>query len=89
LPTSTAHFIGGVPTIPSSTPTSSERRRPGRSRRYDERINTYIRLDKELHAELSNAAAERDLSVNYLVSRAIEEFLDRLVPADEWKLTRD
>jgi predicted transcriptional regulator len=53
------------------------------------RINTAVRLPPELHERLLNEAGARDLSANYLMVRAIEEFLDRLVPVDEWKLTRD
>ena len=52
------------------------------------RISTNIRLSYELHERLMAEAAERDLSANYLICRAIEEFLDRLIPVDEWKLTR-
>jgi hypothetical protein len=31
---------------------------------------------------------ERDLSVNFLVVRAVQDFLPRLIPADEFSLTR-
>jgi predicted HicB family RNase H-like nuclease len=54
-----------------------------------ERTNsTTMRLPRELHDALVLAAEERDLSVNHLVNRAVEEFLDRLIPADELRLTR-
>jgi hypothetical protein len=49
-----------------------------------------IRLSPELHARLAQAAEERDLSINYLVNRAVTEFLPRLIPVEElWSsLTR-
>ncbi len=42
---------------------------------------TAIRFKPEIHEALTTAAAERDLSVNYLVNRAVEDFLRRLIPA--------
>ena len=53
------------------------------------RTVTAIRLPAELHRRLRDAADDRDLSVNYLVVKAVEEFLERLIPADELRLTRD
>ncbi len=50
---------------------------------------TAVRLPPELHNKLRSAADERDLSVNFLVVKAIEDFLRRLVPADQIRLTRD
>jgi hypothetical protein len=41
-----------------------------------------------LHRRLTEAARDRHLAVNYLVVLAIEEFLDRLIPAEELRLTR-
>lgn len=35
-----------------------------------------------LHAELQRQAEERDVSVNYLVTRAIDHYLRQLGPAD-------
>lgn len=49
---------------------------------------TAIRFKPEIHEALTTAAAERDLSVNYLVNRAVEDFLRRLIPADELTLVR-
>ncbi len=60
----------------------------GRPREYDDRVSTSIRLPVDLHQRLSVAAEERELSVNYLVNKAIADFLDRLIPADEIMLTR-
>jgi predicted HicB family RNase H-like nuclease len=59
-----------------------------RPRVHGERITTAIRLTPELHAQLLEAASERDLAVNYLVVKAIEDYLPRLIPVDELKLTR-
>jgi len=38
----------------------------------------------ELHARLLEASEDRDVTMNWLVVRAVEEFLDRLIPADEF-----
>lgn len=50
---------------------------------------TAIRFPTELHEQLRIAAEERHLSINYLVVTAVEDFISRLIPADELKLTRD
>lgn len=60
----------------------------GRPRR-DERVQVVVRFPPELHARLKEAAADRDLSMNWLTNRAVVEFLDHLIPADEVVLTRD
>ena len=52
------------------------------------RTATAIRFPGEIHDELVRAAEERDLSVNYLVVKAVQEFLPKLIPADELTLTR-
>lgn len=54
----------------------------------DVRSALCIRLPEELADLLREAADDRDLSVNYLVIKAVEEFLPRLIPADELRLTR-
>ena len=49
---------------------------------YDEpRVATAIRLPTSLHGELQTAATERDVSVNFLVTRAVSIFLAQLPPA--------
>lgn len=53
------------------------------------RTSTGVRFDPELYAELLKAADERDVSMNWLVNRAVREFLDRLLPVDEIRWTRD
>jgi predicted HicB family RNase H-like nuclease len=55
---------------------------------HDPRVTTAVRLPEELHERLRKAAADRDLSANYLVVKALEEFLNNLVPAEELRLTR-
>ncbi len=50
---------------------------------------TAVRLPPDLHRRLKEAAEERDLSLNFLVVKAIEEFLRRLVPPEEIRFTRD
>jgi predicted transcriptional regulator len=50
---------------------------------YDEpRVATAIRLPTSLHEELQSAASERDVSVNFLVTRAVSTFLAQLPPAE-------
>jgi hypothetical protein len=53
------------------------------SRRLDgKRISTAVRLPVELHSELQRQADERDVSVNYLVTKAISFYLETLDPPD-------
>lgn len=50
---------------------------------YDEtRVTTAIRLPESLHERLRSAADEREVSVNYLVVRALDDYLSRLLPVD-------
>lgn len=61
----------------------------GRPKTYKrKRMTTSIRFPDEMLAALHQAADERDISVNFLVNRAVVEFLDRLIPPDEIKFTR-
>jgi predicted HicB family RNase H-like nuclease len=51
---------------------------------YEEpRVATAVRLPEELHQRLKNAADDRDVSVNRLVIRALDEYLSRLKSAEE------
>ena len=59
-----------------------------RPRQYDGRTATSIRLTPDTHARLTNAAKERDLSVNWMVQRAVDYYLDRLIPVDQITLVR-
>lgn len=52
------------------------------------RTTTAIRFPDELHERLKQAAEERGLSINYVVVKAVEDFIDRLIPAEEFRLTR-
>lgn len=62
----------------------------GRPREYNENtISTAIRLPISLHTRLTEAAAERQLTMNRLARYAIEDYLERLIPVTELKLTRD
>jgi len=54
-----------------------------RPRLYDKRITTAVRLPEDIHERLRDAADERDVSVNYLITKAVDDYLDRLVPAEE------
>ena len=47
------------------------------------RVPTAMRLPESLHERLCAAARERDVSVNLLVNRAVEAYLDHLPPVDE------
>lgn len=53
-----------------------------------QRTSTAIRFPADTHAALVEAARERDLSVNYLVVKAVQDFLPRLIPVDELTLVR-
>jgi predicted transcriptional regulator len=41
----------------------------------EERVATAIRLPVSVHADLRGLARARDVSVNYLITRAVEELL--------------
>lgn len=56
--------------------------------RPEHRTATAIRFPPELHAALTKAAAERDVSVNWLVVKAVADFLPRLLPVEEMRWTR-
>jgi len=55
---------------------------------HDQRVTTAVRLPADLHERLKATARERDVSANYMVVRAVEEFLERLIPVDELRRTR-
>ena len=55
----------------------------GRPRVSDERrIATAVRLPESVHRRLQAAARDRGVSANLIVTRAVEEYLDRLPSAD-------
>ena len=45
-----------------------------------ERVTTAIRFPKETHDRLAAEAAERELSINFMVTRAVNNYLDALPP---------
>lgn len=54
-----------------------------RPRTYAEgRVATAVRLPASVHRRLHQAAIDRDVSANLLITRAITEFLDRLPAVD-------
>lgn len=53
-----------------------------------ERSATAIRFPAEMHERLRHASDEHGLPVNYLVVKAVEEFLENLLPPAELRLTR-
>ena len=54
-----------------------------RPRTFEEkRIATAVRLPESIHRRLHEAASDRDVSANLLVTRALHEYLDRLPSAD-------
>ena len=59
-----------------------------RPRIHDDRITTAVRLPPELHERLRRAAEERQVSVNYLIQKSLEDYLQRLIPIGEIELTR-
>ena len=53
------------------------------------KVNLAVRMPPELHERLVAEAEDREVSANWMMNRAIEEFLDRLIPTDELRWTRD
>ena len=53
------------------------------------RSATAIRFPEELHEQLREKADEYEFSINYLVVKAVEDFLPRMIPAKDLKLTHD
>jgi predicted HicB family RNase H-like nuclease len=60
----------------------------GRPRGHDSRISIGLRIEPELHEAVKAAAEERDVSVNWLINKAIEDLLSRLLPVEEIRWTR-
>jgi len=51
------------------------------------RVATAVRLPEDLHRQLQDHAEMRDVSVNWLVTRAVEQFLDRLPSREQVEAT--
>ena len=49
---------------------------------------THLRINPRTWARLKREAADRDVSVNWLAGRLLEDGLGRLLPAAEFRLTR-
>jgi hypothetical protein len=48
----------------------------------ERRIATAVRLPESIHRRLHLAASDRDVSVNLLVTKAVDDYLQRLPSAD-------
>ncbi len=53
------------------------------------RMTTAIRFPEELHERLRGAADSFGLPINFLVVKAMEEFLDRMIDPSEFRLTKE
>ena len=53
------------------------------------RMTTAIRFPEELHERLRQAADAFGLPINFIVVKAMEEFLDRMIDPAEFRLTKD
>ena len=53
----------------------------------NKRVATAVRLPEDLHARLQEHADMRDVSVNWLVTRAVEQFLDGLPSREQVEAT--
>ena len=48
----------------------------------ERRIATAVRLPESIHHRLRLAASDRDVSANLLITRAVDEYLERLPSPD-------
>lgn len=56
---------------------------PGRPKEhYEDRVTTAVRIPRKLHKQLKREAVERDSSVNHLIVKAAQFYLDRLPPLE-------
>ena len=55
---------------------------------HEQRVTTAIRLPESLHRRLSDEADARDVSLNLLVTKAVENYLEALLPLEELISTR-
>jgi predicted DNA-binding protein len=53
------------------------------------RTTTAIRFPEETHERLRAAAESFGLPINFIVVKAMEEFLDRMIDPSELRLTRE
>jgi predicted DNA-binding protein len=52
------------------------------------RMTTAIRFPEDLHERLRQAADSFGLPINFIVVKAMEEFLDRMIDPAEFRLTK-
>ncbi len=55
----------------------------------DKPLCTGIRFPKDLLEQLKVAAADRDVSLNWLVVRLCKESMEKLIPEEDFRLVRD
>lgn len=53
------------------------------------RSATAVRFKPDLYERLVAASEDHGRSINWLVNEAVADYLDRLLPASEVKLTKD
>ncbi len=53
------------------------------------KVATAFRIPPDLYAALGVAATDHGVSINTLVTRAVNDYLSRLLPASEVRWTRD
>ena len=52
------------------------------------RTTTAVRLEPEIHERLRKAAEQFGLPMNFLINRAMQEFLDNMIDPSEFTLTK-
>jgi predicted DNA-binding protein len=52
-------------------------------------MTTAIRFPEELHERLRQAADSFGLPINFIVVKAMEEFLDQMIDPSELRLTKE
>jgi hypothetical protein len=55
---------------------------------HEERVTTALRVPRVLHDRLKAAAEERQVGVSLLAVKALQDYLDRLIPLEDLELTR-
>lgn len=53
------------------------------------RHSTAIRFDAEVYERLVSESEARMVSINWIVNRLVAEGMERMVPVDEMRLTRE
>lgn len=78
------------PKTPAKAAPGATTARPGVSITFadPEKVSTGYSLPTDLHNELREAAKVRGVSASYLVQKAVEDYLPRLIPVEELTLVR-